>query len=149
MNVADEDVHGPVDYLVLEFESDRAQGEMADALADLVERGLIRIFDLVVIQKLDDGSFRGLELADLDDEGLGELTLFAGAASGLLDDEDIGEAAAVLEPGTTAAVLLYENSWAAPFVAAARRAGAEVVASGRIPADAILETLEQLEAAGT
>jgi uncharacterized membrane protein len=141
------DVIGPVDYLVLEFPTDRADGSMADALLDLVDQGIIRVYDLTVIQKHDDGSYSGIDLTDLSQGDLGGLTVFAGACSGLIGDDDLADAAEVLEPGTTAAILVFENAWAAPFVAAARNTGAEVVASGRIPADALLDALDALEAA--
>jgi hypothetical protein len=142
------DVHGPVDYLVLELASDRADGSIATALLDLVDRGLIRVYDLTVIQKHEDGTFSGIDLTDLSQDDLGGLTVFAGACSGLLGEDDLADAASVLEPGTTAVVLVFENAWAAPFVAAARSVGAEVVASGRIPADVLIDALDALEVAG-
>lgn len=146
MAAADTEVHGPVDYLVLEFPTDRMTGEMASALLDLVDRGVIRVYDLLVVQKDEDGSFRGIDINDLAADSIGGLTAFAGARSGLLGDDDVADAAGVLEPGTTAAVLVYENAWAAPFVAAARNSGAEVVASARIPADVLMEALDALDA---
>lgn len=146
--MSENDVLGPVDYLVLELDSDRADGSIAAALLELVDRGLIRVYDLTVIQKHDDGTFSGIDLTDLSQDDLGGLTVFAGACSGLLGEDDLVDAAAVLEPGKIAAVLVFENAWAAPFVAAARRVGAEVVASGRIPADLLINALDALEVAG-
>ncbi len=139
--------HGPIDVVVLEFSGDRVTGEAAAALLDLVERGIIRLYDLLVVRKEADGSVSGIELTDLDADGLGGFAAFAGARSGLLGEDDVTEAAEVLEAGTMAALIVYENTWAIPFVAAARRAGAQLVASARIPADVVTEVLDELEAA--
>ena len=136
-----DDVIGPVDYLVLQMPTDQRDGSIAAALLDLVDTGTVTILDLMVVQKDDSGVVSGIELDALD----GELRIFAGARSGLLDDSDREEAGAALEPGTTAAVLVYENAWARPFVAAAREAGADVVASDRIPADVLNSALDALE----
>jgi hypothetical protein len=139
------DVHGPIDFILLEFPGDRLTGEAADALLDLVERGIVRVYDLVVIRKEEDGTFSGIDVSDLSADALGGFTVFAGAATGLLGDEDAADAAGALEPGTVAALIVYENTWAIPFVAAARSAGAQVVAGGRIPADVVMDALDQLE----
>jgi hypothetical protein len=136
---------GPIDYLLVEWPGRQPNGEAAPYLVDLVERGLIRILDLTFITKGEDGSVAGLELADLGD-GAAELSVFEGASSGLLSDDDVNEAAAALEPGTSAALLVYENSWAGPFAAAVRRSGGQLVASGRIPAEDILAALDATEA---
>jgi hypothetical protein len=141
------DVHGPIDYLILEFPGDKLTGRTANALLDLVEQGIVRVYDLLVIRKEADGSFSGIDVNDLDADSLGGYTVFAGARTGLLGDDDIAEAAGALEPGTVAALLVYENTWAIPFVAAARESGAEVVASGRIPADVVMDVLDELESA--
>jgi hypothetical protein len=141
------EVHGPIDYILLEFPGDALTGESADALLDLVARGLVRVYDLLVIRKNGDGSFSGVELSDLSADSVGGFHVFAGAATGLLGQEDAEAAAGALEPGTTAALIVYENTWAIPFVAAARSAGAQVVAGGRIPADAVMDALDQLEPA--
>src|SRR5690349_3137385 len=111
---------GPIDYILIEWPGRQPNGEAAPHLVDLVDRGLIRILDLAFVSKDEDGSVAGLELADLGDGAAG-LEVFAGASSGLLTDDDLTEAAAALEPGTSAAVLVFENTWAAPFVAAVRR----------------------------
>lgn len=129
---------GPVDYLVVEFPGNRMTGEGFPMLLDLVDRGIIRILDLVFVRKDADGSVSGVELSDLGD-GEVDVTAFEGASSGLLRDDDINEAAAILQPNSSAGILLYENRWAAPFAAALRRGGAEVVATGRIPHDALVE----------
>jgi uncharacterized membrane protein len=136
---------GPIDYVLIEWPGRQPNGEVAPHLVDLVDRGLIRILDVAFVAKDEDGSVAGIELADLGD-GAAELEVFAGASSGLLSDDDLGEAAAALEPGTSAALLVFENSWAAPFVAAVRRSGGQLVASGRIPADDILAALDAAEA---
>lgn len=141
------DVHGPIDFLLLGFESDKLTGAAGDALLDLVDRGLIRIYDLLVVQKAADGSFSGLDVTDLSADYLGGFAVFEGARSGLLGDDDLAEAAGVMEPGTTAAMIVYENTWAIPFIAAAQASGAQVLARERIPADVVMEVLDQLEAA--
>lgn len=136
---------GPIDYVLIEWPGRQPNGEVAPHLVDLVDRGLIRILDVAFVAKDEDGSVAGIELADLGD-GAAELEVFAGASSGLLTDDDLGEAAGALEPGTSAALLVFENAWAAPFVAAVRRSGGQLVASGRIPADDILAALDAAEA---
>ncbi len=140
-------VHGPVDFILLEFPGDRPTGPAATALLDLVDAGIVRIYDLVVVRKEHDGSFRGIDLNDLTPDHLGGFAAFAGARSGLLGDEDLQQAAGAIEAGTMAALIVYENSWAIPFVAAARDAGAEVVATERIPADVLMDVLDELDAA--
>ncbi|QJW35073.1 DUF6325 family protein [Cellulosimicrobium protaetiae] len=136
---------GPIDFLVIELPTDRATGDKAfPHLVDLVDRGIIRVLDLVVVRREDDGSVVGLGLEELDD-GSTELAVFAGARSGLLDGDDLDEAASAVEPGTTAVVLVYENVWAAPFATALRRNGAQLVASGRIPVQALLASLDATE----
>jgi hypothetical protein len=116
-------------------------------LVDLTERGLIRVLDLAFVQKDQDGNIKGLLLADLDSDGTLDLAEFEGASSGILGQDDYDEAGAALEPGASAAILVYENRWAAPFVTAVRRSGAELVASGRIPATDLLDRLDELDAA--
>jgi hypothetical protein len=138
---------GPIDYLVVEFPGNRMTGEGFPLLVDLVDRGLIRILDLTFIRKDADGSVTGLEIGDLTGDGELDLAVFEGASSGLLGQDDLVEAAAALEPGSSAGVLIYENLWAAPFAAALRRGGAELVASGRIPVPAVLAALDAAETA--
>lgn len=139
---------GPVDYLVVEFPGSRFTGEGLPLLVDLADRGVIRILDLVLVKKEDDGSLTGLVLADLDADGELDLTIFEGVSSGLLGQDDIDEAGAVLEAGSSAAILVYENSWAGPFASALRRSGAQLVASGRIPVQALLASLDAAEQRG-
>ncbi|WP_051824847.1 DUF6325 family protein [Kitasatospora aureofaciens] len=136
---------GPIDYLIVEFPGTRLTGEGMPLLLDLVERGIIRILDLTFVKKEPDGSLTALELADLTGDGQLDLTVFEGASSGLLGDDDISEAAKALEPGSSAVVLVYENLWAAPMVGALRRAGAQLVASGRIPVQDVLAALTAVE----
>lgn len=136
---------GPIDYLVIEWPGRQPTGEAAPYLIDLVDRGLIRILDLAFIAKDEDGSLTRLEIADLGNE-VEEYAVFAGASSGLLSDEDTDEASAALEPGTSAALLVYENTWAGPFAAAVRRSGGQLVASGRIPTQDLIAALDAAEA---
>ncbi|MEU9456052.1 DUF6325 family protein [Streptomyces sp. NPDC048277] len=132
---------GPVDYLVIEFPGSRLTGEALPLLVDLADRRIVRILDLAFIRKDADGSVAALELRDLGDDEA-DLTVFEGASSGLLDEGDLAEAGNALEPGSSAAVLVYENLWAAPLARALRRSGAELVASGRIPVQALLASLD-------
>lgn len=136
---------GPVDYMVVEFPGNRMTGEGFPLLVDLVDRGIIRILDLLFVRKDSDGSVAAVELTDLGD-GV-DLTVFEGASSGLLGQDDIDEAGAALEPGNSAGILVYENLWAAPFARAVRRSGAQLVAGGRIPVQALLASLDAVEAA--
>ena len=138
---------GPIDYLTLEFPQARLTGEGLAALVDLVERGIIRILDLRFVKRMEDGSFSALAISDFDGDSVLDLAVFEGVESGLLDDDDLGHAASVIAPGSAAGLLVYENTWAGPFVSAMRRAGADVVASGRIPADDVLKMLDALESA--
>ena len=140
---------GPIDYVVVEFPEDRLTGEGLPLLVDLVDRGVIRVLDLVFVRKDHDGSVLVLTGADTPDAGSLNLTIFDGAASGLLGRDDIAEASAVLEPGASAGILVYENSWAAPFATAIRRGGGQLVASGRIPVQAVLAALHEVEAVGS
>jgi hypothetical protein len=136
---------GPIDYVLVEWSGRQPTGEAVPHLIDLVDRGLIRILDLAFIAKAEDGSVAGLELADLGD-AVAEYAVFEGASSGLLADEDVAEAGQALEPGTSAALLVYENTWAAPFASAVRRSGGQLVAGGRIPVQAVLAALDAAEA---
>ena len=137
---------GPIDYIVLEWDGDQpVTGEVMPLLLDLVDRGVIRILDIAFIVKGEDGSVAAIDLAEVaaKDAGLAE---FEGAASGLLGQDDLEEAANALEPGTVAGVLVWENRWAAPVAVALRRSGGQLVASGRIPVQAIIAALDATEA---
>jgi hypothetical protein len=136
------DTMGPIDYLVVEFPGSRMTGEGLPLLVDLVDRGIIRILDLIFVRKELDGSVSGVAIADLDNDGVLDLAVFEGASSGLLGADDVEHAGSVLEPGSSAGVLVYENLWAAPFAAALRRGGGQLVASGRIPVQAALAALD-------
>lgn len=138
---------GPVDYLVVEFPGNRMTGEGLPELVSLVDRGIIRIIDLLFVTRELDGSIEAAQIADLDGDGSLDLAVFEGASSGILGDDDIAEAGGVLEPGSSAALLVYENVWAAPLATALRRGGAQLVASGRIPVPALLAALDAAEAA--
>ena len=141
---AQTDVHGPVDFLLLEFPRGELTGEAGPALVDLVEQGLIRLYDLTVISKDQDGRVEVLELTD-PGSGAGGFSYFAGARSGLIGDDDMAEAASAMQPDTVAALIVYENSWAIPFVRAALNSGGEVIASQRIPATVVTEALDALD----
>jgi hypothetical protein len=144
----DLDQMGPIDYLVVEFPGNRMTGEAFPLLVDLVDKGVVRILDLVFVRKDIDGSVVGLELTDLDGDGELDLSVFEGVSSGLVGKDDIQEAGNVLEPGSSAGILVYENVWAAPFASAIRRSGGQLVASGRIPVQALLAALDADESAG-
>jgi Family of unknown function (DUF6325) len=138
---------GPVDYLVVEFPGNRMTGEGFPLLVDLVDRGLIRILDLMFVRKELDGAVTAVQIADLDGDGQLDLAVFEGASSGLLDDEDLADASGVLQPGSSAGILVYENVWAAPFATALRRGGGQLVASGRIPVQALLSAMDLADTA--
>ncbi len=142
------DEYGPVDYVVVEFPAGQSQftGEMASALNDLVERGLVRVLDLLIVRKDDDGSYEAFELPDLDDSEVGELRAFEKNVAELLAEDDVAAIAEAMAPGSVAGVLVWENSWAAPFASAIRRAGGQLVATGRIPIQAILAAIEEDQA---
>lgn len=134
---------GPVDYVVLEWPGKQPEGDVVPLILDAVDRGIIRVLDVAIIAKGEDGSVAALDLGDLADAGFSE---FDGASAGLLGDDDLEEAAGALRPGTSAAVLVWENRWAAPIAVALRRSGGQLVASGRIPVQAILASLDTVEA---
>jgi|1186.fasta_scaffold189160_1 hypothetical protein len=141
----DIDQMGPVDYMVVEFPGNRMTGEGLPLLIDLVDRGIIRILDFAFVMKELDGSIHAIAISDFDGDGQLDLAAFEGASSGLLDESDLDEAGGVLEPGSSAGVLVYENTWAAPFAVALRRGGGQLVASGRIPVQALLAAVDALD----
>ena len=150
MNDIDPDIDelGPIDYLVVEFPADREpDGSALPLLVNLVDRGIIRILDLAFARRELDGTVTGIDIADVGLTGDLDVTLFASASSGLLGEDDLSEAGSVLEPGCSAAILVYENTWAAPFARTLRRNGAQLVADGRIPVQALLAAAEALDAA--
>ncbi len=139
---------GPIDYLALEFPGARLTGEGMAELIRLVDAGIIRILDMRAIVRTTEGTVTAVAVTDLDGDGTLDLAVFDGVESDLLDEEDLAEVAELVQPGNALAVIVYENTWAGPFVSAMRRAGAEVVASVRVPADAVIERIEALETVG-
>lgn len=134
---------GPVDWIVLEFPGSRFNGEIAPVMGDLVDRGTVRILDLLLIRKDGDGSLEFAELDELDESEIGRLRSYEGELATLLSEQDVLAVAEAVEPGSTAALLVWENSWAAPFASAVRRAGGQLVAGGRIPVQALLAAVEE------
>jgi hypothetical protein len=140
-DVADE--LGPVDWIVVEFPGSKFKGEIAPELQSLVERNIVRVLDLLIMKKDEDGSLEAFELSDLDDSELGAIRSYETQLAMLLSEDDVTAIAAAVAPGSTAAVLVWENTWAAPFGSAVRRAGGQLVASGRIPIQALLAVIEE------
>jgi Family of unknown function (DUF6325) len=134
---------GPVDWIVVEFPGSRFKGEIVPELQSLVDRNIVRVLDLLLMKKDADGTLEAFELSDLDDSELGALRSYETELAMLLSEDDVTSIAAAVEPGSTAAVLVWENLWAAPFGSAVRRAGGQLVASGRIPVQAMLAVLEE------
>jgi hypothetical protein len=143
------DLLGPVDYLVVEFPAKTSNftGEMAAELLALVDAGTIRVIDAVILTKSEDGVVDAMELGDVGE--LGELQAIEAELAELLAEDDVEHLAAAMEPGSTAGVLVWENLWAAPFASAARRAGGQLIANGRIPIQAIIASIEADDAAET
>jgi uncharacterized protein DUF6325 len=137
---------GPVDYMVVEFPGGRTNGKGLPLLVDLVDRGVIRILDLVFLRKLNDGTFVRMELGEGRRAQDQAMKLFEGASSGIVDDGDIKAVSEVVEPGSLAGIIVYENRWAAPLATALRQGGAQLVAGGRIPVQAIIAALDAAEA---
>ena len=139
---------GPIDIAVIGYPPGSPMtGDAMPLLIDLVERGIIRVLDVMFVMKDDDGNVVGFEARDLDDKGVGEFAVFEGASSGLLGDEDVAETGEALDAGSGAVLIVYENRWAAPFIAAVRRNGGVPLAFERIPAAQVVEALDALEAA--
>jgi Family of unknown function (DUF6325) len=138
-------VLGPVSYLIVEFPGNKMTGEGFATLLDLVDRGVIRILDLMFVRRDSDGSMRALDLQDIDHDGKFDLAVFAGASSGLLDESDLPEAASVIKPGSSAGILIFENRWATPFIEALRAGEAELVSAGYITQDDIIAALDATE----
>jgi hypothetical protein len=133
---------GPVDWIVVEFEGSTLNGKIAPILKDYVDRELIRVLDLLFFKKAEDGSFEAFEATDLEDSEIGELRAYETELAMLLSEQDVADLAETIEPGSSAAVLVWENLWAAPFGAAVRHAGGQLVASGRIPIQAVIAAIE-------
>ena len=145
----DLDSLGPVDYIVVEFPAGASNftGEMAEELLALVDSGTIRVIDVLVLTKNEDGTVDAMELSDI--EQLGPLQRVEAQLAELLAEEDVEHLAAALDPGSTAGVLIWENLWAAPFASAARRSGGQLIATGRIPIQAIIASIEADDASTT
>ena len=143
MNEVDSvDELGPVDWIVVEFPGSTFNGAIAPALRDLVDREVVRVLDLLVLKKDSDGTLEAFELSDLDTSEIGELRGYESQLAMLLSEDDVTAVAAAIEPGSSAAVLVWENTWAAPFASAVRHSGGQLVASGRIPIQALLAAVE-------
>jgi hypothetical protein len=139
---------GPIDVVVIGYPAGAPMtGEAVPILLDLVDRGIVRVLDALFVRKEADGSFSGFDLADLNQDTAGDLTVFAGASTGLLDDDDAALAAAEIEPGSAAVMILYENRWAAPFISAVRRNGGVPIAFERIGVQDVIDALDAVEAA--
>jgi hypothetical protein len=139
------DVHGPIDFVLIEFSQDRLTGGAAQALLDLVDKGIVALYDVMVVGKDTDGSVYTLDLAD-GVEQVGAYAELAWVGSGLLTEDDMREAAGAMQPGTLAVLIVYENTWAVPFIAAAKDSGGELIAGARIPAQDVMDALTTLEA---
>jgi len=139
---------GPIDWVIVEWPpGTEPNGKGLDMIVDLTERGIIRVLDIAFVRKNEDGTISGGAIGDFDADGTLDLALFEGASSGVLGQEDYDEAGTALESGASAAILVYENTWAAPFATNLRKTGARLVDSGRIPINEFIAALDELEAA--
>ena len=143
--MAEEQTLGPVSYVIVEFPGNEMTGEGFPVLMDLVDRGLIRILDLRFVTKEADGTVSAVEVGDVDHDGKFDFAVFQGASSGMMDPSDLSDAGAVIEPGSSAGILIFENRWATPFVEAVRRGGAELISAGYIPHDTLVASLDATE----
>jgi Family of unknown function (DUF6325) len=138
---------GPIDIIVIGYPADAPMtGEAVPIMLDLVERGIIRVLDVLFVMQGEDGTYMGFKAQDLDERGIGDFTAFEGASTGLLGDDDVATAAEALEPGTAAVMIVYENRWAGPFAAAVRRNGGVVLDNQRIPVADVIAALDAIEA---
>jgi hypothetical protein len=138
---------GPIDIVVIAYPASAPMtGEAAPLLVDLVERGIIRVLDAMFVIKNEDGTFSGFDATDLTDKGVGDFTVFEGASSGLLGEDDVAKTADEIEPGSAAVMIVYENRWAAPFAAAVRRNGGVLVANHRITAQELMDAIDTADA---
>ena len=147
--VSDEDLEmGPVDIVVIGYPPDAPRtGEAIPIFVDLVDRGIIRVLDVLVVQKDAEGTVSGLEIADLDGDGAGDIVVFEGARTGMLGDEDAALAGEALEPGEAAVLICFENAWAGPFAAAVRRNGGRLLDFQRVPTQEVIAAIQALDAA--
>jgi hypothetical protein len=147
MNANEEDL-GPIDIVVIGYPPGAPMtGEAVPIMLDLVDRGIVRVLDALFVTKEEDGTFTGIDLADLDADSAGDLTVFAGASTGLISDDDVAKVAAEMEPGSAAMTIVYENRWAAPFAAAVRRNGGRLIASERISTQDLIDALDAADPA--
>ncbi|HEV3282848.1 MAG TPA: DUF6325 family protein [Solirubrobacteraceae bacterium] len=138
---------GPIDIIVIGYPADAPMtGEAVPIFMDLIERGIVRVLDVMFVIKNEDGTFSGFDATDVTEESVGDFNVFAGASSGLLDDQDLEMAAEAIEPGSAAVLIVYENSWAAPFAAAVRRNGGVLIASERVAVQDVIDALDAAEA---
>lgn len=133
---------GPIDYVLIEFPGSQFNGQIAPSILELVDSETIRLLDLVFVHKTEDGDIETLELTDVAPAEAGDLAAAEVGYAGLLADEDLEAAAAIVEPGSSALLLVWENTWAAPLATAIRESGGQLVSSGRIPVNAIISALE-------
>jgi Family of unknown function (DUF6325) len=139
---------GPVDIVVIAYPAGAPMtGEAVPLLLDLVDRRIIRVLDVLFVVQNEDGTFSGFEAQDLDSDSIGDFGVFEGASSGLLGEDDVATAGEAIEPGTAAVIIVYENTWAAPFAAAVRRNGGVLVDNQRIPAADLMDALDAAESA--
>jgi hypothetical protein len=144
---AHEDELGPIDIVVIAYPADAPMtGEAVPMLLDLVDRGIIRVLDVLFVRQNEDGTLSGFEATDLDADSLGDFKVFEGASTGLLGEHDVATAGEALEPGSAAVMIVYENRWAGPFAAAVRRNGGVLVANERIPAQDLMDALDTADA---
>jgi hypothetical protein len=144
---AHEDELGPIDIVVIAYPADAPMtGDAVPIFVDLVERGIIRVLDVLFVMQNEDGSVSGFEATDLDGDSIGDLKVFEGASSGLLGEDDVASVGETLEPGTAAVMIVYENRWAAPFAAAVRRNGGVLVANHRITAQELMDAIDTADA---
>jgi len=145
--MSSDDAMGPISYLIVEFPGNKMTGTGFSALVDLVDRGVIRILDLEFVTCRADGTVSAIQLQDLDTDGAFDVTTFEGVSSGMLDQSDLDDAAAALERGSSAGILIFENRWATAFVEGMREGGGQLVAAGYIPMDTVAASLDATDAA--
>jgi hypothetical protein len=144
---AHEDELGPIDIVVIAYPADAPMtGDAVPIFVDLVDRGIIRVLDVLIVRQNEDGTVSGFEATDLDGDSIGDLKVFEGASTGLLGEDDVAAVGETIEPGSAAVMIVYENRWAAPFAAAVRRNGGVLVANHRITAQELMDALDTADA---
>ena len=144
---AHEDELGPVDIVVIEYPAGAPMtGEAVPIFLDLVDRGIIRVLDVLFVKQNEDGTVSGFEAGDVDSDTIGDLRVFEGASTGLLADDDVATVGEALSPGSAGVMIVYENRWAAPFAAAVRRNGGVMVANHRITAQELMDAMDTADA---